>query len=61
MIAKLNALFIGAGKDPKVTKKIEADGTQIMNSTPEQFRDLIVTETVRWKKVIQDMGIRPDD
>lgn len=61
MINRLNALFVGAGRDPKLVEKFKADGTQIMNSTPEQFRQLIVTETARWRKVIQDMGIKPDD
>jgi len=36
-------------------------GNQTRNSTPEQFRNPIVTETVRWMKVIQDMGIKLED
>jgi len=44
-------------KDPKVRQKLLATGLDPQPSTPEQFADLIRSETTRWKKVIEDAGI----
>lgn len=37
------------------------DGTVAIGSTPQQFREYIVTETHRWRKLVQETGIRLGD
>lgn len=61
-IARLNALFVQAVKDPEVIAKLEPDGTIMVGNTPEQFRQYIVTETERWRRLVRDTGIeiQPD-
>ena len=46
-----------AAKAPDVAAALEPDGWVMVGSTPAQFRQLIVTETERWKKVVEDNGI----
>ncbi len=58
IINRLNGLFVQAIRDPNVTKKLEADGTIMVGSTPAEFRQLIATETNRWKKLIAETGIK---
>ena len=46
---------------PDVIKRIEADGGVTVGNTPEQFRNLIVTEIVRYRKIIQDNKIKLEE
>ena len=57
IISKLSEGFERVAKLPDVTAAIETEGGTMYGSTPAQFRQLIVTETARWRKVIQDNGI----
>ena len=58
---KLNEMFVEAGKDPTVVRKIEADGTIVVNSTQDEFRRFIATENVRWGKVIREGKIKAEE
>lgn len=57
IIARLNAAVVNGLKDPKVREKLLATGLDPQPSTPQQFADLIRSETARWKKVIEEAGI----
>ncbi len=57
IIAKLNTLFVNANKDPSV-RKTEFDGNVLVGSTPEQLRQLMNTETSRWRNLIRDAGLK---
>ena len=37
------------------------DGSTLVGSTPAQFRQLIATEAVRWKKLVVDNGIQGEN
>ena len=57
IINKLNAYFVNANKDPNV-KKFEIDGNILVGSTPDQLRQLIVTEMERWRRLIKETGMK---
>lgn len=61
IINKVNALFVAALKDPVVAKKLEADGTIIVGSTPEQFAQHIVAENERWRRLIRETGLKLEE
>ncbi len=61
ILNKLNQLWIATIKDPKVIKRLESDGTIMVGNTPAQFRQAIVTETERWRKVIKETGVQVAD
>jgi tripartite-type tricarboxylate transporter receptor subunit TctC len=42
---------------PEVRKVIEAAGSEVVASTPEEFDALIQREIRKWAKVIADAGI----
>ena len=44
-----------------VTAALESDGAIPVGSTPAQYRALLVTEIERWKKVVQDNGIKIEE
>jgi tripartite-type tricarboxylate transporter receptor subunit TctC len=49
------------GKDPAIVKKMEAEGYNMVGSTPEQLRTHIAAESTRWRKVVQDTGIKLEE
>ncbi len=57
IIARLNAAAVKGLKDPKLREKLLATGMDPQPSTPEQFADLVRSETARWRKVIEEAGI----
>ena len=57
IIAKLAADLQKAARDPEVSKRIEADGGFMVGSTPAQFREVIVTEIARFRKIVQENNI----
>jgi tripartite-type tricarboxylate transporter receptor subunit TctC len=61
IVNRLNALFVAAGRDPNVVKKIEADGTISVNNSPVEFRDFIRLELDRWGKVIREGNIKAEE
>ena len=61
IIDRLNAIFVQSTKDPDLVKKLEGDGSLMIGSTPQQFRQLLVTETERWRKVVKEAGIQGAD
>ena len=60
IIAKLNAEINAALKLPDVRAKLEASGIEIQGGTPQQYADLIASDLVKWKKVIDTAGIQPE-
>lgn len=58
LINRLNSEFVRAAKSPDILAKLEDDGTIIVGSTPEVFRERIATEAARWRKVAADTGAR---
>ncbi len=60
IINKLSEAFAKVVRAPDVAAMLEAEGGAPVGSTPAQFRQLIVTETERWKKLVQENGIKAD-
>lgn len=57
IINKLAESFAKTAKSPEVVVPLEADGWVLVGSTPAEFRQLIVAQTERWKKLVDDNGI----
>ena len=36
------------------------EGAEAVNKTPEEFRNLIASEIVKWGKVVKEAGIKPE-
>lgn len=50
-----------AGKAPDVTKTMTSDGAIMKLSTPAQFRKDIAAEIVRFRKLVADNNIKPEE
>lgn len=58
IVNKLSAEFSKAAKAPDIEEKLASDGTLMVGSTPEQFRQHFASEAARWRKVAQDTGVK---
>ena len=56
--AKLNAELVKAAKLPDIGERMASDGGEPLGTTPEQFRQHLVNEIARWRKVVQVANIR---
>lgn len=62
IVNKLSAEFARVSKSPDVFQKLAEDGNVLtVSSTPEQFRQHILTEVTRWRKVVADSGIKLEE
>jgi tripartite-type tricarboxylate transporter receptor subunit TctC len=61
VINKLSEGFARAAREPDVAATLEEQGSIMIGSTPAQFRQFLVTDTERNRKLIQDNAIRLGD
>lgn len=58
--AILGKLSVELGKVVKsydIVKRAESDGTLLVASSPESFRQTLTSDITRWKKIVQERGI----
>ena len=60
IVAKLNSATLEAMRSPEVIEKLASQGAILSGGTPEQFGAFIRSEIVKWGKVVQAAGIKPN-
>ena len=58
IVARLNAMWVAATRDPAIVNKLQPDGTIMVGNSPEEFRLFINAEAERYRKLIQETGIK---
>jgi tripartite-type tricarboxylate transporter receptor subunit TctC len=58
VIARVNAEFVKALKQPDITAKLNEQGFETVASTPEWFVQYTKSEIAKWSKVIKAAGIK---
>lgn len=58
IVRRLSVELSAAVKAPDIAKKLAEDGGVPLGGGPEQLRDLIAVEVPRWRKVVNDAGMR---
>ena len=61
LVTKMNRIWTESLKDPMVAKKLEADGTIIVASSPQDFQKFINADSAKWKSLIKATGIKVGD
>jgi tripartite-type tricarboxylate transporter receptor subunit TctC len=57
IVKKLNAAIVEALKSPDVVKRLTADGSTPVGSSPEQFNAHIKSEIAKWRKLVKEAGL----
>ena len=60
IITRLNANIRAILENAEVRDKLLAAGLEPAPNTPEEFAEVIRTETQRWAKAIRETGVKPD-
>ena len=60
LVTRINADIIRALQAPEVKERFDAQGLEIIGSSPEQFAAHLKAEIARWSKVVKAAGVRPD-
>ena len=61
IVNRLSAEFAKVAKAPEIVQKMEGDGAEMVGSTPEQFRQSLVTDAARWRRIVQENGIKLEE
>jgi tripartite-type tricarboxylate transporter receptor subunit TctC len=60
IIIKLHAGVVRALQNPDVRQRLLNDGAEPVGNSPEEFATYLRAETVKWAKVVQAAGIKPE-
>ena len=60
VVDKINSALNAALSDPQVRERIKSAGLDPVGGTPEQFTQLIQSESAKWAPIIQRSGARID-
>lgn len=60
VLARLNAEFVKAGRDPELQRQLADTGIRVVTGTPEAFATFMAAETERLGKVVRSSGARAD-
>ena len=61
IVSKLGANFAKAARAPDVVQKMAAGGAIMIGSTPEQYRQSLISESERFRKLIKEIDIKLDE
>jgi tripartite-type tricarboxylate transporter receptor subunit TctC len=61
LVGRLNGEINKALMRPEVRDKMAAIGVEVVNETPEAFAATLRADAVKWRRVIQDLGIDKTD
>ena len=57
IIGKLHTEIVSILKSPDLAQKFEADGGEVIGSSPEEFSRFLNAEVEKWRKVVKAAGI----
>jgi tripartite-type tricarboxylate transporter receptor subunit TctC len=60
IVVQLNTALVKGLNAPDTRKRLEADGSELRTSTPEEFARVIKADTEKWTKLIRAAGIKPE-
>jgi tripartite-type tricarboxylate transporter receptor subunit TctC len=61
IVNRWSAEFTKVAKAPEIVSRMEADSAEMVGSTPEVFRKLLVTQVANWRKVVQENTIKLEE
>jgi len=60
IVDRLNAELHKVVRMREVQERFDASGIETLLNTPEEFRTMLESETLRWGKVVKAAGIKPE-
>ncbi|MBP9904611.1 MAG: 4-oxalomesaconate tautomerase [Rhodoferax sp.] len=60
VVRQLNAALNQVLGDPDIAARMQADGAQVLTSSPGELHDLLMAESEKWQAVVLQAGLRPE-
>ncbi|MBI3067773.1 MAG: tripartite tricarboxylate transporter substrate binding protein [Betaproteobacteria bacterium] len=60
IVTQINAAVVKGLQSPEMRKRLEADGSVLHTSTPQEFARLIRSDTEKWLRLVKTAGIKPE-
>lgn len=60
IVDRLNGAIGEALRQPEMIKRLRADGSDAVSSTPDEFRALLIADREKWSKLVKQAGIKPE-
>lgn len=58
VVRKANAALLAALSDPTLLKALDTEGLQPLRTTPEQFAEMVRSDTERWGQLVRTFNIK---
>lgn len=58
IVSRLNAEVVKVAKTPELAARLADDATLMIGSTPEQFAQAVAQEAGRWRKLVDETGMK---
>lgn len=58
IVARLNSELVSVAKTPELAARLADDATLMIGSTPEQFAQAVAAEAGRWRKLMDETGMK---
>ena len=60
IVSRLNAELVRVARTPELAERLADDATLMIGSTPEQFALAVTTEAARWRRLVDETGMKLD-
>ena len=60
VVARLNADLVKVSRNPELAERLADDATLMIGSTPGEFAQAVVAEASRWRKLVDETGMKLD-
>ena len=60
VVARLNADLVRVSRNPELAERLADDATLMIGSTPGEFAQAVVAEASRWRKLVDETGMKLD-
>jgi len=61
IVNRLSAEFVKVAKDPEIVRRLDEEYAVAEGNTPEQFRQYLAPQFDRWRKLVQETGIKLEE
>ncbi len=61
IVNRLSAEFAKVARTPEIIKRMDAEGAELVGSSPEQLRQVMIADTARWRRVVEKYGIKGEE
>ena len=60
VVARLNAELVKVARAPELAERLRDDATSMIGSTPEVFAQAVAAEAGRWRRLVDETGMKLD-